>query len=163
MILSNLQHIIKQQTEFPTVLNNVANYTILLWLKRSFRWQLLVLISKGGVGWTAQEWCDRATTGGSPTLPELPYHQPTYPPYTPLCGQPARPGGCSGERCNIQPGWDFQPRGTLGPGNSEPRDDWIVPPPQAIETMPCSLLNQGESILVEMSGPLPLIGALWGP
>lgn len=143
----------KQQAEFPTILDSVANYMILLWLTRSFRWQLLVLIGWGGVGWTG--------VVPPPTGLTLPA---TYLPTIHPLVRSAR--WWRMQPCNIQPGWDFQPRGTLGPGNSEPRDDWIlwIVPPQKIETIPCSFLRQRESILTEMSSGLLLLnGALWWP
>ena len=119
----------KQQAEFPTILDSVANYMILLWLTRSFRWQLLVLIGWGGVGGTG--------VVPPPTGLTLPA---TYLPTIHPLVRSAR--WWRMQPCNIQPGWDFQPRGTLGPGNSEPRDDWIlwiVPPPQ--ELRPCHALS----------------------
>ena len=137
---------LKQQAEFPSILDNVAICMILLWPKRSFRWQLLVLIGWGGVGWIAGGVVP-PPTGAHPTC----YLPTIHPSVRSACWRRMQP-------CNIQLGWDFQPRGTLGPGNSKAQDDWIVPPPQ---TMPCSLLNQRESILTEMSGLLLLNGALW--
>ena len=107
-------------------------------------------------------WLDSSTRVVAATAHRA--HPTCYLPYNPsyFVRSACQQRGYTGERCNIQPGWDFQPRGTLGRGNSKPRDDWIVPP-QAIETMPCSLLNQGESILTEMSGLLLLNGALYWP
>ena len=97
----------KQQAEFPTILDSVANYMILLWLTRSFRWQLLVLIGWGGVGWTG--------VVPPPTGLTLPA---TYLPYTPWCGQPAG-GGCShvtSSPAGISSPEELSAQGTRSPG-----------------------------------------------
>ena len=102
----------KQQAEFPTILDSVANYMILLWLTRSFRWQLLVLIGWGGVGWT----------GGvvpPPTGLTLPatYHTTL----ATLCGQPASSADTLGSditssRAGISSLEELSAQGTRSPG-----------------------------------------------
>ena len=101
----------KQQAEFPTILDSVANYMILLWLTRSFRWQLLVLIGWGGVGWTAR--LVPPPRGAHPTC-----YLPTY--HTPLCAVnlPAG-GGCihvTSSQAGISSPEELSDQGTRSPG-----------------------------------------------
>ena len=101
----------RQQAEFPTILDSVANYMILLWLKRSFSGRLLVLIGWGGVGWTAG--LVPPPRGAHPTC-----YLPTY--HTPLCAVnlPAG-GGCShvtSSQAGISSPEELSDQGTRSPG-----------------------------------------------